>query len=131
MVKKALILLVVINLVLAIFWYLTKEKQGLSLSPDIKVLPKLNTRLDMSPDSDNAAYILEYSEGVCSQDQDCQWAGEGCGGGHGLCTDQPEKYEGIMTTCDVNPDFPENKGYDCVCLENLGQCGWEKKLGND
>lgn len=73
-----------------------------------------------------ADYLLERSEGICKVDTDCQWAGEGCGGGHGVCTDSPGKYKGVMTTCDIVPDFPANRGYQCGCVLSLGKCGWKK-----
>ena len=72
------------------------------------------------------AYTLQYSEGACAADEDCSWAGEGCGGGHGLCTDQPQKYAGAVTTCEVNPGFPANRGYACGCIAQEKKCGWEK-----
>jgi len=69
---------------------------------------------------------LDYSEGSCVSDSECIWAGEGCGGGYGVCTDNPKKYEGIMSTCDINFDFPANKGYKCGCVGNLQKCGWKR-----
>lgn len=71
-------------------------------------------------------YLLEESEGSCAEDVQCQWAGKGCGGGHGICTDIPEKYKNAVTTCDVNENFPANLGYVCGCIGTLGKCGWKK-----
>jgi len=76
--------------------------------------------------SANPDYTLEKSEGSCTTDSQCQWAGEGCGGGHGICTNDPSKYKDTITTCDVVPDFPANLGYTCGCIETLGKCGWKK-----
>jgi len=41
-------------------------------------------------------YLLTYSEGNCLTTSGCSYAGEGCGGGHGICTNNPEKYEGAV-----------------------------------
>ena len=69
-------------------------------------------------------YLLTYSEGNCLTTSECSYAGEGCGGGHGICTNNPEKYEGAVTTCDIVPSHPINQGYGCVCIGALGKCGW-------
>lgn len=76
-------------------------------------------------DQDQSNYTLDYSEGNCSKDADCEWAGEGCGGGHGICTNQPEKYRPI-STCDVNLNFPANRNYTCGCITSLEKCGWKE-----
>ena len=72
----------------------------------------------------NSQSTTDYSEGDCTSDTQCFWAGQGCGGGHGICTNQPEKYVGAITTCDINPDFPSNSGYACGCVEDIRKCGW-------
>lgn len=69
---------------------------------------------------------LDYSEGTCSIDTDCTWAGEGCGGGHGVCTNNPQKYKGSVSTCDINQNFPANQNYTCGCVKSVGKCGWKK-----
>ena len=76
----------------------------------------------------NPQIITEYAEGECASDAQCSWAGQGCGGGHGVCTDQPEKYAGVITTCilNIDPDFPSNNGYSCGCILDIRKCGWEK-----
>ena len=76
--------------------------------------------------SDEAQVTFDYSEGNCADDSQCVWAGEGCGGGHGMCTNEPQKYRGMVTTCVVNPDFPSNNGYACGCIVSAGKCGWRK-----
>jgi putative hemolysin len=76
--------------------------------------------------TETSGYLLEKSEGSCENDTQCVWAGEGCGGGHGMCTNDPEKYEGVVTTCDVDNTFPANRGYTCGCIETLSKCGWKK-----
>ncbi|GAI88549.1 unnamed protein product [marine sediment metagenome] len=67
---------------------------------------------------------FEYAEGSCSAANECVYAGEGCGGGHGVCTNNPERYQDIITTCDVVLNHPINNGYDCTCIE--GKCSWVK-----
>ena len=71
-------------------------------------------------------YTLKNSEGNCIKDADCAWAGKGCGGGHGVCTNNPGKYVGAVSTCDIVPDFPANEGYTCSCILSLNKCGWKK-----
>ena len=73
------------------------------------------------------AYVLDYSEGSCSQASDCTYAGEGCGGGHGVCTNEPAKYVGTITTCDIVPKHPINNNYSCSCIESEKKCGWIKE----
>lgn len=77
-------------------------------------------------DTELPAYTIEYSEGTCTTDSECIWAGEGCGGGHGMCTNEPEKYEDAITTCDIVENFPSNLGYTCGCIETISKCGWKK-----
>lgn len=74
----------------------------------------------------NLEYTLEKSEGTCTTDSQCVWEDQGCGGGHGICTDESEKYTDIITTCEVDPEFPANLGYTCGCVETIGKCGWIK-----
>ncbi|MCK5176301.1 MAG: hypothetical protein KAQ92_01120 [Candidatus Aenigmarchaeota archaeon] len=69
---------------------------------------------------------FDYSEGQCMDSFDCIEAGEGCGGGHSTCTSNPEKYEGMMSTCDINMDHPTNNGYSCTCVIEESKCGWVK-----
>ena len=71
-------------------------------------------------------YTLKYSEGNCTQDNQCKWAGKGCGGGHGICTDTPNKNNGD-STCEINENFPTNQGYSrCGCIISVKKCGWIK-----
>ena len=72
------------------------------------------------------SYTLEKSEGVCTADSQCVWEDQGCGNGFGMCTDTPEKYAGIDTTCEIDPKFPATLGYTCGCIESVNKCGWEK-----
>ncbi|KKR47270.1 MAG: hypothetical protein UU22_C0002G0017 [Parcubacteria group bacterium GW2011_GWA2_40_8] len=76
----------------------------------------------------NSQSTTDYSEGDCITEAQCSWAGQGCGGRHGVCTDQPEKYAGVITTCilNIDPDFPSNNGYSCGCILDIRKCGWEK-----
>ncbi len=67
---------------------------------------------------------FDFSEGECQQASDCTYAGEGCGGDHGVCTNNPDKYKGMMTTCDIVENHPVNNGYTCACAQN--KCGWLK-----
>ena len=71
---------------------------------------------------------LDYSNGGCNHDDECEWVGEVCGGGHGVCTSNKEKNnnEFQIGSCDVNNNFPHNQGYNCGCVKLLGRCGWEK-----
>ena len=82
--------------------------------------------LSVPSETSSSDFRLDYSEGECEVDANCQWAGDGCGGGHGVCTNSPAKYDGVMTTCDINDDFPANQGYSCGCIMTKGQCGWKK-----
>ncbi|MFH1209399.1 MAG: hypothetical protein V1663_01270 [archaeon] len=71
-------------------------------------------------------YTLTSSEGYCYQEEDCIYAGDSCGGGHGFCTSDPDKYADIVTTCEIVPEHPSNKGYVCSCIKALSTCGWVK-----
>ncbi len=71
-------------------------------------------------------YLLESSEGNCDTSSQCEYAGEGCGGGHGICTNEPNKYKGFLTTCDFVEQHPINNGYKCECIEAINKCGWSK-----
>jgi putative hemolysin len=77
-------------------------------------------------DLNELKYTLDKSEGTCTADSECVWENQGCGGGHGVCTNEPEKYKDMVTACEVDPNFPSNLGYTCGCVETLGRCGWEK-----
>ncbi len=101
--KTALILFVIALTFLGIYYFLQPKSQLQNRPKD---------------------YTFDYSEGNCKIDNDCEWAGEGCGGGHGICTNMPAKYEGAITTCDINENFPINKGYTCGCIMN--RCGWKQ-----
>lgn len=68
----------------------------------------------------------DYAEGSCITSADCKWAGEGCGGGHGICTNNPKKYENSVSTCDINGNFPANQGYKCTCIQSTKKCGWSR-----
>lgn len=72
------------------------------------------------------SYTLDNAEGTCSSSSQCKYAGDGCGGGHGICTNNPKKYEGRITICDINMKHPSNQGYTCSCIRSLGKCGWVK-----
>lgn len=73
------------------------------------------------------SYRTDYSEGSCSfMNNSCKWAGEACGGGHGVCTNEPSKYTGRASICDINYNFPSMMGYRCSCLAFSGKCGWVK-----
>ena len=75
----------------------------------------------------NGDYMLEKSEGSCTIDSECSWSEQGCGGGHGICTNDPDKYKNMFSTCEINPNFPTNLGYSCGCIETQSKCGWEKE----
>ncbi|OHA46417.1 MAG: hypothetical protein A3A80_03605 [Candidatus Terrybacteria bacterium RIFCSPLOWO2_01_FULL_44_24] len=88
-------------------------------------LQQLQKTQNLPPKNTSLETTFDYSEGNCTYDSQCTWAGEGCGGGHGMCTNQPEKY-GDISTCDYNFNFPSNNGYTCGCISTLGKCGWRK-----
>ena len=81
---------------------------------------------DPSFETEEMQTRFDYSEGECMEASACVEAGEGCGGGHSTCTNDPEKYEGMMSTCDINPDHPTNNGYSCTCVIEENKCGWVK-----
>ena len=68
--------------------------------------------------------IFSYSEGVCKFEKDCSYAGDGCGGGHGVCTNDPEKHANDISTCNINATHPTNNGFECSCINT--KCGWGK-----
>lgn len=78
-----------------------------------------------SPPSNMSMIRTDYSEGTCSQDAQCTWAGQGCGGGHGVCTNNPKKYDGMMSTCEINDNHPSNQGFSCGCITAQNRCGWK------
>lgn len=71
-------------------------------------------------------YTLGSSEGWCEIDSDCVYAGDGCGGGHGICTSNPQNYKGRSTTCDIVASHPSNQDYSCGCVQSKKLCGWKK-----
>lgn len=71
-------------------------------------------------------YTLDHSEGSCLVNTDCTWVSQGCGGGHGTCTNNPKDHIDDVSTCDIVSDFPSNNGYSCGCIEKIGKCGWKK-----
>lgn len=72
------------------------------------------------------SYRLDYAEGSCSTSSQCKWAGDACGGGHGVCTNHPSKYDRMASICDINNKFPANEGYRCTCILSQQKCGWVK-----
>ncbi len=77
-----------------------------------------------APNPNNKSEDYSYSEGVCKSDNDCHYAGDSCGGGHGYCTNNPGKYKGVITTCEINQKHPINNHFSCIC--QAGKCGWVK-----
>lgn len=55
-----------------------------------------------------------YSNGACRADVDCVPAG--CS--NQVCSSDP----GIITTCEIRPDFPNTDTYSCGCVET--RCVW-------
>ncbi|MBU0534593.1 MAG: hypothetical protein ABIJ82_02735 [Patescibacteria group bacterium] len=110
-------------------WYWGSYDQRKTGTPDNWVHSGEGTRSASWRKSDltqTPSYLFVKSEGSCTDDTQCQWAGEGCGGGHGICTNNPDKYKNIVTTCDIVDTFPANLGYMCGCIETLNQCGWKR-----
>ena len=70
---------------------------------------------------------FDYAEGNCIVSTECIAAGEGCGGGHSICTNTPEKYKDRITTCDINMNHPTNQGFYCTCIVEQNKCGWKKQ----
>ncbi len=58
-----------------------------------------------------------YSYGECQQDSDCNVIG--CTSE--MCSADPN----LMTTCEINADFPDKNIYACGCIKDI--CGWYKK----
>lgn len=72
-------------------------------------------------------FDLSHSEGFCVFDRDCSFANSSCIGEYSVCTNNLEKYENLSAgVCEIVPDFPSNKGYQCECLQTLARCGWAK-----
>lgn len=102
----------------AILLWLYFEKTGVNLTKSkFNVIPFVDVV---------SSYTLEYSEGDCNSNKDCEWAGDACGGGHGLCTNNPSRFEGSGSICDINQKFPANNGYMCSCVKSVNKCGWVK-----
>lgn len=66
--------------------------------------------------------ISDWSDGNCIDN--CQAIEYGCGGGHIVCTSNPEKYKDLTSTCDIITDHPSQKGYNCECINQ--KCAWRK-----
>ena len=81
-----------------------------------------NTSDQITPD-----VRFDYAEGNCIVPLNCIAAGEGCGGGHSICTNNPEKYKDRITTCDINMNHPTNQGFYCTCIVEQNKCGWKKQ----
>ncbi|MST04025.1 MAG: hypothetical protein EXS49_00440 [Candidatus Pacebacteria bacterium] len=65
-----------------------------------------------------------FSEGSCKFQKDCSYAGDGCGGGHGVCTNVPKNHENDTSICNINAEHPINNGFECACINS--KCGWGK-----
>lgn len=65
----------------------------------------------------------DWTDGsACDSDVDCAAIDYGCGGGHTMCTSEPEQYEGRMSTCEIVENHPSSESFDCECLES--KCAW-------
>jgi hypothetical protein len=60
----------------------------------------------------------------CTSNTDCSDIEFGCGGGHTMCTSDPESYKDRMSTCEIVEDHPSEQGYSCQCVEQ--SCVWKK-----
>ncbi|MCD6464093.1 hypothetical protein J7L02_01040 [Candidatus Woesearchaeota archaeon] len=71
-------------------------------------------------------YNTSWSDGYCNNDNDCQAVEYGCGGGHIVCTSNPEKWKNMESTCEIVKDHPLNQGFTCGCVKELHSCAWIK-----
>lgn len=129
--KFLLVGVLIVVLIASLGFYLGSKKVSVSPSgvqPTASSFqPVASPQASAEPSSSVSSNIrTDFSEGSCSSDSQCQFAGDACGGGHGTCTNQPEKYKNAVSTCDINENFPSNQGYKCGCIESLGKCGWSK-----
>ncbi len=67
---------------------------------------------------------FEWSEGSCSNANQCIAVEYGCGGGHIVCTSNPNKWKDIASTCDIVTNHPSQLGYECTCISDASLCGW-------
>ena len=75
---------------------------------------------------DYQSFVFDWAEGSCSSAEDCTEVEYGCGGGHTMCTDNPENWEDVISTCEIVEDHPTNDGYTCTCDVSQNRCGWAK-----
>lgn len=70
-------------------------------------------------------YMLDYAEGECKGIADCHKVEYGCG--KIICTNEPDKYEDMVTDCAIDENQPNPEAYNCGCVPNEYKCGWIKK----
>lgn len=58
-----------------------------------------------------------YSHGACTQDSQCSVIGCSLE----MCSSNKD----LMTTCEINGDFPDKNKYACGCIKDW--CGWYAK----
>ena len=71
-------------------------------------------------------FTFNWSDGNCTNAAQCQATEFGCGGGHTMCTSNPEKYKGMISTCEIVENHPADKGFRCACVLKDKKCGWVK-----
>jgi hypothetical protein len=113
--------LFIIILITASYFFIFDKSAGIVIFDYFSKKINPTHLVELSPN-----YTFKFSEGNCKKTSDCEWAGEGCGGGHGMCTNNPGYYKNSVSTCDVNPFFPANQGYSCTCISTVEKCGWKK-----
>ncbi len=74
----------------------------------------------------NIEYTFEWSDGICSNNNDCKAIEFGCGGGHIECTSNEEEWINKASTCEVVMNHPSTKGFKCGCYN--GSCAWIKEV---
>lgn len=75
---------------------------------------------------DYTNHTFEWSDGNCESSEECTALSYGCGGGRIVCTNNPDKWKGMITTCEIIEDHPSKEGFRCDCVVEDNKCGWVK-----
>ncbi len=106
-----------------------EEQKGCTLEakicPDGSTVGRVGPNCEFDP-CPTQEYTFDWSDGSCDADSDCQELEYGCGGGHIVCTNNPEKWKDMMSTCDIVANHPVKEGYQCGCVLSENKCGWVK-----
>ncbi len=71
-------------------------------------------------------FTFQWSDGNCTSAAQCKSTEFGCGGGHTMCTSNPEKFKGMLSTCEMVENHPSDQGFRCACVTKEKKCGWVK-----